>query len=54
MKMSGVNKAIILGRVGRDPEMKFTQSGAAVCNFSVATSENWIDKLSGEKKEKTE
>jgi len=53
-KMAGVNKVILVGRVGKDPDLKFLQSGAAVCNFSVATSEEWKDKLSGEKKEKTE
>ena len=37
--MSGVNKVILLGRLGQDPELKYTPSGAAVCNFSVATSE---------------
>nr|MBP9674873.1 single-stranded DNA-binding protein [Bacteriovoracaceae bacterium] len=49
-----VNKVIILGRLGQDPELKHTPSGAAVCNFSVATSENWTDKTSGQKQEKTE
>jgi single-strand DNA-binding protein len=52
--MSGVNKVIIVGRIGQTPEVKFMQSGDAVCNFSVATSENWTDKNTGEKKEKTE
>jgi single-strand DNA-binding protein len=51
--MSGVNKVIILGRLGQDPELKYTPSGAAVCNFSVATSESWADK-SGQKQERTE
>ena len=51
--MSGVNKVILLGRLGQDPELKYTPSGAAVCNFSVATSESWADK-SGQKQEKTE
>lgn len=49
-----VNKVIILGRLGQDPELKYTPSGAAVCNFSVATSETWNDKNSGQKQEKTE
>ncbi len=49
-----MNKAIILGRLGQDPELKHTPSGAAVCNFSVATSETWNDKTSGQKQEKTE
>ena len=48
-----VNKVMIIGRLGQDPEMKYTPSGAAVCNFSVATSESWTDK-SGQKQEKTE
>ncbi len=48
-----VNKVIILGRLGQNPEMKYTPSGMAVCNFSVATSENWTDK-SGQKQERTE
>lgn len=52
--MSGVNKVIILGRLGQDPELKYTPNGAAVCNFSVATSETWNDKNSGQKQEKTE
>ena len=49
-----VNKVIILGRLGQDPELKHTPSGAAVCNFSLATSETWNDKSSGQKQEKTE
>lgn len=49
-----VNKVIILGRLGQDPELKYTPSGAAVCNFSLATSETWNDKNSGQKQEKTE
>jgi single-strand DNA-binding protein len=48
-----VNKVILLGRLGQDPEMKSTPSGMSVCNFSLATSENWKDK-SGQKQEKTE
>jgi single-strand DNA-binding protein len=52
--MSGVNKAIIIGNLGRDPEVKYLQSGSAVCNFSVATSEKWKDKQTGEAKEQTE
>lgn len=49
-----VNKVILLGRLGQDPELKFTPSGAAVCNFSLATSESWTDKTSGQKQERTE
>ncbi len=52
--MAGVNKAIIVGRLGRDPEIRYTPSGAAVANFSVATSEEWKDKETGEKQERTE
>ena len=52
--MPGVNLVILLGRVGKDPEMRYTQSGSAICNFSLATSEEWKDKGSGEKKTKTE
>ena len=49
----GVNKAIIVGTVGKDPELKYFQSGDAYCQLSVATSETWKDKQ-GEKQEKTE
>lgn len=49
-----VNKVILLGRLGQDPELKYTPSGTAVCNFSVATSEAWTDRTSGQKNEKTE
>ena len=52
--MPSLNKVEIIGHVGRDPEMKYTPSGAGVCKFSVATSEKWTDKASGEKKERTE
>ena len=48
-----LNRVMIIGRLGQDPELKHTPSGQAVCNFSVATSENWTDK-SGQKQEKTE
>lgn len=48
-----VNKVIIVGRLGQDPEVKYTPSGAAVSNFSVATSEAWTDK-EGQKQERTE
>ena len=51
--MSGVNKAIILGNVGNDPEMKYLPNGDAVANISVATSESWKDKQ-GQKQERTE
>ena len=49
-----VNKVILLGRLGQDPELKYTPSGAAVCNFSLATTESWNDKNSGQKQERTE
>ena len=52
--MAGVNKVILVGRLGRDPEVRYTPSGAAVANFSVATSEEWKDKDTGEKQERTE
>ena len=52
--MAGVNKAIIVGRLGRDPEIRYSQQGTAVVNFSIATSEEWYDKASGEKKERTQ
>jgi single-strand DNA-binding protein len=52
-KTMSVNKVILLGRLGQDPELKYTPSGAAVCNFSMATSENWTDK-GGQKQDKTE
>ena len=48
-----VNKVILIGRLGGDPELKYTPSGSAVCNFSLATSEEWRDK-SGNKQSKTE
>ena len=47
-----INKAIIVGHLGQDPELRSTDKGMSVCNFSVATSESWMD--NGEKKEKTE
>jgi single-strand DNA-binding protein len=50
----GVNKVILVGTCGQDPETKFMPSGDAVTNLSLATSEQWKDKQSGEKKEKTE
>lgn len=52
--MSGsLNKAIIIGNLGRDPEIKTFQDGSRVCNLAVATSETWKDKSSGERKERT-
>jgi single-strand DNA-binding protein len=52
--MAGINKAIIIGHLGRDPEVRYTQDGTAVANFTVATSESWTDKNTGEKRENTE
>ena len=52
--MSGVNKVILVGRLGKDPETRHLESGAAVANFSVATSETYKDRNTGEKKEVTE
>ena len=49
-----VNKVIIVGNLGRDPEIRALNSGDKVCNLSVATSESWRDKATGEKKEKSE
>ena len=51
--MASLNKAILIGSLGRDPEVRFMPNGEAVCNFSIATSENWKDKQ-GQKQEKTE
>ena len=54
-EMAGsVNKVILVGNLGRDPEIKQLPSGSSLANLSVATSENWRDKASGERKEKTE
>lgn len=52
--MASVNKAILVGHLGKDPELRYTASGEALCNFTVATSESWKDKATGEKKEQTE
>ena len=49
-----LNKVMLLGRLGQDPELKYTPAGTAVCNFSLATSESWTDKNTGQKQEKTE
>jgi len=50
----GINKAIIVGNLGRDPEVRYTANGSAVANVTVATSESWKDKQSGERQERTE
>jgi len=52
--MAGVNKVIILGNLGNDPEMRYMPNGEPVANISIATSETWNDKNTGEKREKTE
>ncbi len=49
-----VNKVILIGNLGADPEMRNTQDGRPICNLSIATAETWRDKQSGERKEKTE
>ena len=54
MSKRGVNVAIVLGNVGADPEVRYTPSGSAVANVSLATSESWKDKQSGEMQERTE
>ncbi len=50
----GVNKVILIGNLGRDPEVRYSPNGSAVANVTLATSESWKDKNSGEKQEKTE
>lgn len=54
MSSRGVNKVIIVGRLGQDPEVRYAPSGAAFANLTVATSEQWRDKQTGEQKEQTE
>ena len=51
---SSVNKVILVGNLGRDPEIRFTQAGKKIANFSLATSESWRDRQSGERRERTE
>ena len=51
--MASVNKVILIGNLGKDPEIRYTQAGEPIANFSLATSENWTDK-SGQKQERTE
>ena len=50
----GINKVILIGNLGQDPEVKYMPSGGAVCNITVATTESWNDKDSGERQERTE
>ncbi len=52
--MAGLNKVMLIGRLGRDPEIRYSQQGTAVVNFSIATSEQWTDKNTGDRQEKTE
>lgn len=52
--MAGVNKVVLIGHLGRDPEVRYTADGRAVANFNIATSEEWTDKDTGEKKQRTE
>jgi single-strand DNA-binding protein len=52
--MAGVNKVILVGHLGKDPEVRYTPDGRGVCNFTMATTETWKDKNSGERREKTE
>jgi single-strand DNA-binding protein len=52
--MASVNKVIVLGNLGRDPEVRYTPNGSAVCNLRIATTRNWKNKDSGEKMEETE
>ena len=52
--MASVNKVILIGNLGKDPETRFAPSGDAICNITLATTETWRDKASGEKREATE
>ena len=52
--MSGVNKVILVGRLGKDPEVRHLENGATVANFSIATSETYKDRQTGERREQTE
>jgi len=52
--MASVNKVILIGNLGRDPETRYATSGSAICNVTIATSRQWKDKASGEKREETE
>ena len=52
--MASVNKVIVLGNLGRDPEVRYSVSGSAVCNVTIATTRSWKNKDSGEKQEETE
>ncbi|WP_374592629.1 single-stranded DNA-binding protein [Aquabacterium sp.] len=52
--MASINKVILIGNLGRDPEVRYTPNGAAICNITIATSRNWKDKNTGDKVEETE
>lgn len=52
--MASINKVILIGNLGRDPELRYTPSGSPVCNVSLATTRNWKDKNSGDRVEETE
>jgi len=52
--MASLNKAMIIGNLGRDPEIRYTQDGKAITSFSIATTDRWRDKSTGENREKTE
>ena len=52
--MASVNKVLLIGNLGRDPEVRYAPSGAAICNVTIATSRQWKDKTSGERQEETE
>lgn len=52
--MASINKVILVGNLGRDPEVRYSADGAAICNISIATTSNWKDKASGERREETE
>ena len=52
--MSGINKVILIGNLGREPEVKYATNGNAIANLAIATSESWTDKTTGQKQEKTE
>lgn len=52
--MASVNKVILIGNLGADPEVRYSQNGNAICNLRLATTESWKDKATGEKKESTE
>ena len=52
--MASINKVILIGNLGRDPEVRYTPNGSAICNITIATSRNWKDKNTGDKVEETE